>query len=150
MQGLLGFLIYLGLYIFFCYCFKLICQNAGKDPGILIWIPVLQVFPLLQAAELEPWKIILFLVPIYNFVFFIIMWVKILKAINKNPWLVILMFVPIVNVFFIPYLAFSSNFSQPETSFSETPSSERSSSEIPSTLSEGAMSASPPSSEKMS
>ena len=149
MQGLLGLFIYLGVYIFFCYCFKLICQNAGKDPGILIWIPLLQVFPLLQAAELEPWKIVLFLVPVYNIVFLIIMWVNILKAINKNPWLVILLFVPVVNVFLIPYLAFTSNLTQPETGPSAMPSSTISSSEMPSTLNEGAMSASPPSSEKL-
>ena len=97
----------LGLYVFYSYCLKLICQKAGRDPGVLIWIPFVQLVPLLGVAGLSVWMILLFFVPIANFVLGIVMWVKICQARGKSGWLVLLMFVPIANLIFVPYLAFS-------------------------------------------
>lgn len=118
MQNLLSILISLAVYLFMSYCFKLICEKAGTDPGLLIWIPLLQFFPILKAAGLAAWTFVLLLVPGVNAVFMIIMFVRLIKAVGKNPWLVLLLFVPIVNVFFIPYLAFSNNITQPEAQLS--------------------------------
>ena len=100
-------LIALALYLFFCFCGKRICQKAGRDPGALIWIPILQLIPLLQAAGMAAWMIVLFLIPLVNLVLGVMMWAKICVALGKSPWLVILMFVPLVNLVFIPYLAFA-------------------------------------------
>jgi hypothetical protein len=36
-----------------CACLSTICKKTGKDPGILIWLPVLQLFPMLDAAEMS-------------------------------------------------------------------------------------------------
>ena len=105
---ILGLLVFaLALYVFVCYCLKRICEKCGEDPGILIWIPIVQLVPLLKVAKMELWMIILFFIPIVNFVIGIMMWAKICTARGKSPWLVILMFIPIVNIAFIPYLAFS-------------------------------------------
>jgi hypothetical protein len=73
----------------------------------LIWLPIVQLIPLLQVAGMALWMILLFLIPFVNLVVIIMMWAKICEARGKSPWLVILMFVPIVNIIFIPYLAFS-------------------------------------------
>jgi hypothetical protein len=97
----------LGLYVFTCFCYKLICQKTGKEPGGIIWIPVVRYIPLLQIAKLPEWLVVLLLVPLVNFVVFIIMWAKVCEARGKSPWLVILFFIPIVNLVFIPYLAFA-------------------------------------------
>jgi len=109
--GLVGILIVLafalGLYIFFCYCLKRICEKAGRNPGALIWIPIVQIVPLLEVAGMAVWMIILFFIPIVNLVVGIIMWVKICEARGKSPALVILAFIPVVNLAFLPYLAFS-------------------------------------------
>src|SRR5579859_4198932 len=35
----------LTLYLFWCYCAMLLCQKAGQAPGVLIWLPLLQLFP---------------------------------------------------------------------------------------------------------
>jgi uncharacterized membrane protein YhaH (DUF805 family) len=94
-------------YLFYCYCLKRICEKAGHQPGILIWLPIVQLIPLLQVAGMALWMILLFLIPFVNLVVIIMMWAKICEARGKSPWLVILMFVPIVNIIFIPYLAFS-------------------------------------------
>lgn len=97
----------LALYIFYCYCCKRICEKTGKDPGILIWIPIVNLIPLLQVAGLPVWLIILFFIPIANLVVAVMMWAKICTARGKSPWLVIMIFIPILNLIFIPYLAFS-------------------------------------------
>ena len=104
---LFGLLIGLVVYVFFCFCYKRICEKCGATPGVLIWIPIVQLVPLLQAAKMPVWMIILFLIPLVNIVVFLIMWVKICQARGKSGWLVILLFIPIVNLIFIPYLAFS-------------------------------------------
>ena len=138
MQNLLSLLVSLAVYIFMCYCFKLICEKAGTDPGLLIWIPVLQFFPLLKASGLASWTFVLLLVPGVNVVFMIIMLVRLIKAIGRNPWLVLLLFVPVINVFFIPYLAFSNNITQPQAQSSNEAVSNT---EMPASIDEGVASA---------
>ena len=95
------------VYIFISYCYKLICQKTGKDPGAIIWIPVVRYIPLLQIAKMPEWLVVLLLVPLVNIVVFILMWAKVCEARGKSPWLVILFFVPIANIVLIPYLAFA-------------------------------------------
>ena len=95
------------LYIFICYCYQRICEKAGQEAGVLIWIPLLQFIPLCKAADVTPLIILAFFIPFLNLVALVYLWAKICIAIDKSPLLVILMFVPILNLFFIPYLAFS-------------------------------------------
>jgi hypothetical protein len=108
-MGLLLFMLVIGLaiYVFFCFCYKRICEKCGVTPGILIWIPIAQLIPLLQVAKMPVWMIILLLIPIVNLVILVMLFAKICIARGKSPWLVILMFIPIANLVFIPYLAFS-------------------------------------------
>src|SRR5688572_5236813 len=77
----------LALYLFYCYCLKLICQKTGKDPGALIWIPIVHLIPLLEIARMPIWLIIAFFIPIVNLVVAAIMWVKICEALGKSGWL---------------------------------------------------------------
>jgi len=100
-------LIGLAVYVFFCFCYKRICEKCAVTPGVLIWIPIAQLVPLLQVAKMPVWMIILLLIPLVNIVVFLMMWVKICQARGKSGWLVILLFIPIANIIFIPYLAFS-------------------------------------------
>ena len=41
-------------YLFLCLCFGLICAKAGKPSPWLVWIPILQIFPLIRAARMSP------------------------------------------------------------------------------------------------
>ena len=97
----------LAFYVFFCYCAKRICEKCGVTPGVLIWIPIAQLVPLLEVAKMPVWMIILFFIPIANLVVIVMMWAKICIARGKSPWLAIMLFIPVVNIAFIPYLAFS-------------------------------------------
>lgn len=105
--GLIAFVFAVGIYVFVCYCAKVICEKAGHQPGVLIWIPIANLIPLLTVAKLPIWFIILLLIPLVNVVVGIIMWVKICQARGKPGWLVIMLFIPLINIAFLPYLAFS-------------------------------------------
>jgi uncharacterized membrane protein YhaH (DUF805 family) len=107
--GLVLFILAISLafYVFYCFCAKRICEKCGVNPGILIWIPIVNLIPLLQVAKMPVWMILLFLVPLVNIVIGIMMWVKICQARGKSGWLVIMMVIPIANLIFLPYLAFS-------------------------------------------
>ena len=53
----------LAFYIFYCFCAKRICEKCGVNPGILIWIPIVNLVPLLQAAKMPVWMITSFFHP---------------------------------------------------------------------------------------
>jgi hypothetical protein len=97
----------LGLYIFYCYCLKVICEKTGRKAGVLIWIPIVQLVPLLETAGLPVWFIIGFFIPLLNLILGLVMFAKICVARGKSAWLIVLLFIPVANLFFIPYLAFS-------------------------------------------
>jgi uncharacterized membrane protein YhaH (DUF805 family) len=97
----------IAVYIFACFCLKRICEKCGHQPGVLVWIPIVQLVPLLQVAGMATWMLILFFIPFVNLIVGIIMWAKICSARGKSPWLVLLMFIPLANIFFLLYLAFS-------------------------------------------
>lgn len=50
-------------YIFFCFCCSQICKKAGTEPSVLIWIPLLQMFPLFRAARMSGWSVLLMFAP---------------------------------------------------------------------------------------
>jgi hypothetical protein len=104
----LGFLLIVVVaYLFACYLLKRICERAGGEPGILIWIPILQFIPLLQAAGMSLLWIIGFLIPLVNIVGGIMLWANLHIKMGKNPWLTVLIFIPFVNFIYLIYLAFS-------------------------------------------
>ncbi|MCU0785212.1 MAG: DUF5684 domain-containing protein [Verrucomicrobia bacterium] len=97
----------LAIYLFFCHCLKLICLKTGRDPGILIWFPILQMLPLLRAAGMPGWWFVGFFVPVVNFVVQIVWCFKIVRARGKSVWAAIGLLFPITNVAALLYLAFS-------------------------------------------
>lgn len=103
--GILGGLIL--FYFFYCYCCMLICRKTGHEPGIMVWIPVLQAFPLLKAAGMSPGWFILFLLPVGNLIGSITWCVKIAKARQKSLWVALFLLLPVTSIFAFLYLAFS-------------------------------------------
>lgn len=95
------------LYLFFCYCCSAICQKAGHPPGVLVWVPVLQMVPLLRAAQMSGVWLLAFLVPVLNLVAHVIWSFKIVKARAKSPVFGLLLLLPVTNLFAFLYLAFS-------------------------------------------
>jgi hypothetical protein len=102
------------IYLFHCYCCMLICQKTGHAPGVLVWLPVFQVFPLLRAADMSVWWFLGFCVPVLNIIGHVLWCFKIVKARAKNAWVAVLLLLPFTNLFAFLYLAFSNGASAHE------------------------------------
>jgi hypothetical protein len=85
----------------------LICQKTGQEPGVLVWLPVFNVFPLLRAAGMSPWWFLASFVPVLNLVAYILWCVNIAKARAKTLWTAIFLLLPLTNLLAFLYLAFS-------------------------------------------
>lgn len=96
-----------GVYLFFCYCFKRICQKAGQPPGVLIWLPLFQALPLLRAAGMSRWWFLGLLLPVLNLVVSVLWCFKIAQACGKSALTGIALLLPGLNVLALLYLAFS-------------------------------------------
>ena len=100
-------------YLLFCACMKLICQNAGSKAGLMIWFPVLQMFPVLRAAKMSAWWFVAFLIPLVGAVAHIVWCVKICKACGKGALVTVLLILPGTNLLAFLYLALSKGSGQP-------------------------------------
>lgn len=127
--GVAGF-----IYIFVCYCFSLICRKSGTNPGLAVWLPILQMFPILKAAGMRSWwfftfllasiapfaslsvfksvgpspYLLLFLIPHLVAAIGTIVWCfKICPARGVGSWVGVLLLLPISNIFAFLYLAFA-------------------------------------------
>ena len=105
--GFFGILIAIGFFVFFSYCLSLICAKAKVDPGVMIWIPFVQMIPMATVAKINPFLLLLYFVPFVNVVFMLYHWSKVCRELGKSPWLVVMMIIPLVNIAFIPLLAFT-------------------------------------------
>jgi hypothetical protein len=92
------------LYWFSCNCLRLICCNAGIKPGVAIWFPLFQTFPLARAARMSGW---VFLIPGVNLIAGFVWCLRIASACGKGPLTGVLLMLPGLNLFAILYLAFS-------------------------------------------
>lgn len=115
-QVLFAFLAVLVLgYLFYCLCLHRICVNAGSKPGVLVWLPIFQVFPLLRAARMPAWWILIFLVPLLNILAHLLWCARITRACGKGLLAALLLFLPVTNFIALIYLAFSGGSEPPVT-----------------------------------
>jgi hypothetical protein len=92
-------------YLLFCCSGSLLCQKTGNEPGILIWIPLLQMFPLLRAAGMSGWWFLALFVPVLNVVAWLGWCVNIVIMRRKSLWWALLLILPVTNVMAFLYLA---------------------------------------------
>jgi hypothetical protein len=105
---LLAAAIGLGSFLLFCYCSMMICKKTGTEPGILVWIPVLQIFPLLRAASMPAGWFFAFVIPVLNVIALIAWSINIAQARGKSGWVALWLLLPLTNLLAYLYLAFSS------------------------------------------
>jgi uncharacterized membrane protein YhaH (DUF805 family) len=98
----------------------LICQKTGNPPGVLVWLPVLQLFPLLRAAGMSGWWFLAYFVPVLNMVAGILWCFTIAKARGKSAWVGLFLLLPVTNLFAFLYLAFSNGATAKEDEEPET------------------------------
>lgn len=95
------------LHVFCTYCCLLICQKTGKNPGKLVWLPVLQAVPMLRAASMSMWWFAALFIPGLNLWAWGLWCVKIVRARQKTMPLAILLMFPLTSWFGFLFLAFS-------------------------------------------
>jgi hypothetical protein len=105
-------------YLFYCYCLKLICVKAGSEPGLLIWLPVLQMFPLLRAAGMSGWWFVAFCLPVLNLIAHLLWCVRISNRRGKGLLTALFLILPGTNILAFFYLAFSGGNAESEDDFS--------------------------------
>jgi hypothetical protein len=117
-----------GLYLYCSFLFWLICVKAGAEPGITVWLPVVQIIPLLRAAGMSVlWPLFMLMVLVSSYflrahlanhiwlvasfagacvLVCLVTWsVKICLARKKHPALAALLVIPGMNFFALLYLA---------------------------------------------
>lgn len=104
---LIGATALLALYLFHSYCCLMLCRKAGSEPGALVWVPLLQLFPLMKAASMSPWWFLGFLLPGFNLIASVLWCVKITLARGKSFWVALLLIFPLTSPFTLLYLVFS-------------------------------------------
>ncbi len=95
------------IYIYMSLALQTIAKKTNTPNGWLAWIPVVNVFLMLNIAKKPLWWFILCLLPLINIVIFIIVWMAIAEARQKPNWWGILMIVPVVNFIVPGYLAWA-------------------------------------------
>ena len=121
-------------YIVVSALFWMICRKTHNSPGPLVWVPVLQLIPLLRAANMSRVWFMACIVPVgivigiamvshalvasciiigmplalfINIIATIVWAVKICKTRGKSPFVAFLLILPPTSVFAFLYLAFS-------------------------------------------
>jgi hypothetical protein len=107
--ALLGvyWVVVLAISVFYIICMWKLFVKAG-EPGWAAIIPIVNIYYMLKIAGKPGWWILLMLIPFVNIVITIMMYYNFLKAYGRDTVgsLLLLLF---FSVFYIPYLAFSSD-----------------------------------------
>jgi len=102
-------LFWLALYIYLALSLQVLAKKTNTPNGWLAWIPIANIFLMLQIAQKPLWWFVLILIPIVNIVIGILIWMKIAERRGKPSWVGILMIVPVIDIAVPGYLAFSNH-----------------------------------------
>jgi len=95
-------------YIFTSFCLMKIADKLDIPNSWLSWVPIAQIWVMVRAAGKPGWWVILFLIPLVNFVIGLIVFFSIPTSLNKSSLYGLLLFVPILGVFlYFGLLAFT-------------------------------------------
>lgn len=114
------------LYIYTAICLMKIAKKTNTPNAWMAWIPIINLFLMVQIAKKPMWWVALFLLAFIPFVggiivlvLSIIIWMAIAKNVGKPEWWGVLAILPLINLIAMGYLAFSKSETpvvvQPET-----------------------------------
>lgn len=99
------------VYLFYCYCCRLICRKVGQKAVALVWLPLFKQIPLLRAAGMSRGWFLTNLIPPVFVIVYIVWCFKIARARGKSAFVGLLLLLPVLNVFAFLYLALSDTVS---------------------------------------
>jgi Family of unknown function (DUF5684) len=94
-------------YVYTSLALQTIAKKTNTNNPWLAWIPIANIFLMLNIAKKPGWWFILCLIPFVNLVIFIIVWMAIAAARKKPTWWGIMVIVPVMNIILPGYLAWS-------------------------------------------
>ena len=94
-------------YIYFALALQTIANKTNTENAWLAWIPIVNLFLMVNIAQKPGWWFILCLIPVVNIVMLIIIWMAIAERRGKPSWWGIMWIVPVMNLIMPGYLAWS-------------------------------------------
>jgi hypothetical protein len=85
-------------YVYMALALQTIANKTKTENSWLAWIPIANIVLMLNVAKKPIWWIVLFLIPVVNIIFIIIVWMAMAEARGKPSWWGILMIVPVANL----------------------------------------------------
>jgi len=95
------------LYVYFSLCLFLIAKKLNVPSPWTAWVPIVNIWTLLQAAGKPGWWVLLFFIPFVGFFVIIYVWMCITENLGRNKWLGLLILIPVISLVFMGVLAFS-------------------------------------------
>jgi hypothetical protein len=105
--GLFGLVIIVAIYAYVAICLQKMAEKTNTGDTWWAWVPILNILLLLKIGQKPLWWIILFFIPLVNFIIFILVGMAVCKALNKPPLLGIALALPLLNLILLGYLAFT-------------------------------------------
>lgn len=104
---LVVFLFAIAVYIYAAYCLYTIGKKTNTPNEWMAWVPIVNVFYMLQIARLPLWWFLGILIPFLNLIVIIYVWVKIAEMQNRGVLWGVLMIISPVNLVLLWFLAFA-------------------------------------------
>ena len=97
------FLVAIVFYVYFALCHMKIAKRTNTPNAWMAWVPIAQIILMLQVAKKPIWWIIMFLIPVVNIVFGVLVWMAVAKTLGRPEWMGILLALsPLVSI--IPFV----------------------------------------------
>jgi len=96
---------WLAIYVYCALAFMTIASKTGTENAWMAWVPILNLWLMVQIAQKEAWWLILFFIPMVNVGAAVVVTMAIAERVGKPSWWGILTVVPVVNLIVPGYLA---------------------------------------------
>lgn len=94
-------------YVYLALCLQFLAKKTNTADGWLAWIPIAQIFLMVNIAGKPWWWSFFMLIPGVNLVIAVILWMLIAEKRGQPNWLGLLILVPVIGIAIPGYLAFS-------------------------------------------
>jgi hypothetical protein len=98
-------IICLAVYVYWGFALMTIANKKAFPNAWLAFVPIANIWLMLQLVKKPTWWIILCFIPIVNIIVLIIIWMGIAELMGFPNWWGILVIIPIVNLVIVYYFA---------------------------------------------
>ena len=98
-------IVWLAIYVYYGFAFMTIAKKTGNENAWMAWVPILNMWLMIEIAQKEAWWMILFFIPLANIVAMVVVTMAIAERLEKPSWWGVLMVVPGANLIVPGYLA---------------------------------------------